>query len=447
MNKIMFKRISILFITAILCFSVSGCGRKENKQEIYFLNFKPEIAEAYDKIAIEYEKLTGVKVKVSTAAANTYEQTLKSEIAKKDAPTIFQINGPIGYESWKNYCADLKDTQLYSILSDKSLAVMGKDGGVYGIPYAIEGYGIICNTEKFDEYFALDDRQDDVNSFDEIDSFEDLKTVVEDMTRHKAQLSIEGVFASTSLLSGEDWRWQTHLANIPFHLEATENDYNIGEGVEEFKFTHNQYMKNLFDLYISNSVTEKTLLGSKSVADSMAEFALGRCAMVQNGNWAWSQIKNVPSNQVSEESIRFLPLYTGSPMDEDLGLCIGTENYFCINANASDEKKKLADDFLYWLFSSETGKGFVANELDFITPFRTFTEKQTPNDPLAREINRWLKKENVESVPWSFVAFPSTDFKNDFGSALLSYAQEKTSWDDVVRTVTERWKEEAKRGR
>ena len=206
-------------------------------------------------------------------------------------------------------------------------------------------------------------------------------------------------------------------------------------------------MKNLFDLYISNSVTEKTLLGSKSVADSMAEFALGRCAMVQNGNWAWSQIKNVPSNQVSEESIRFLPLYTGSPMDEDLGLCIGTENYFCINANASDEKKKLADDFLYWLFSSETGKGFVANELDFITPFRTFTEKQTPNDPLAREINRWLKKENVESVPWSFVAFPSTDFKNDFGSALLSYAQEKTSWDDVVRTVTERWKEEAKRGR
>ncbi|MBR2454285.1 MAG: ABC transporter substrate-binding protein [Clostridia bacterium] len=447
MNKIIFKRISILFITAILCFSVSGCRRKENKQEIYFLNFKPEIAEAYDKIAIEYEKLTGVKVKVSTAAANTYEQTLKSEIAKKDAPTIFQINGPIGYESWKNYCADLKDTQLYSILSDKSLAVMGKDGGVYGIPYAIEGYGIICNTEKFDEYFALDDRQDDVNSFDEIDSFEDLKTVVEDMTRHKAQLSIEGVFASTSLLSGEDWRWQTHLANIPFHLEATENDYNIGEGVEEFKFTHNQYMKNLFDLYISNSVTEKTLLGSKSVADSMAEFALGRCAMVQNGNWAWSQIKNVPSNQVSEESIRFLPLYTGSPMDEDLGLCIGTENYFCINANASDEKKKLADDFLYWLFSSETGKGFVANELDFITPFRTFTEKQTPNDPLAREINRWLKKENVESVPWSFVAFPSTDFKNDFGSALLSYAQEKTSWDDVVRTVTERWKEEAKRGR
>lgn len=446
MNKMLFKRISIFFICAILCFSVSGCRKKEKQQEIYFLNFKPEIAEAYDKIANEYEKLTGVKVKISTAAANTYEQTLKSEIAKKDAPTIFQINGPIGYESWKNYCSDMKGTKIYSILADKSLAIMGKDGGVYGVPYAIEGYGIICNTEKFDEYFALADRQTTINSFDEINSFGALKTVVEDMTKRKAELSIDGVFASTSLLSGEDWRWQTHLANIPFHLEATENNYNIGEGVDEFKFTYNQYMKNLFDLYISNSVTEKTLLGSKSVADSMAEFALGRCAMVQNGNWAWSQISNVPSNTVKEESIRFLPLYTGSPMDENLGLCIGTENYFCINANASDEKKKLADDFLYWLFSSETGKNFVANQLDFITPFNTFTEAETPKDPLAREINRWLKKENVESVPWSFVAFPSTDFKNDFGSALLSYSQDKTSWDDVVRTVTERWKEEAKRG-
>lgn len=447
MNKIIFKKITIFFIAAILCFSFGGCRRKEDKKEIYFLNFKPEIADAYDKIANEYEKLTGVRVKVSTAAANTYEQTLKSEIAKKDAPTIFQINGPIGYQSWKNYCADLKDTKLYSILSDKSLAVKGEGGGVYGIPYAIEGYGIICNTEIFDEYFALTDRQTTVNSFDEITSFVSLKTVVEDMTLHKTELSIDGVFASTSLLSGEDWRWQTHLANIPFHIEVAENGYDIGSGVEEFKFTHNQYMKNLFDLYISNSVTEKTLLGSKSVADSMAEFALGRCAMVQNGNWAWAQIKNVPSNKVNEQSIRFLPLYTGSPIDEDLGLCIGTENYFCINANASDEMKKLADDFLYWLFSSETGKSFVTKDLDFITPFKTFTEKQTPNDPLAREINRWLKKENVESVPWSFVAFPSTDFKNDFGSALLSYAQNKTSWDDVVRTVTERWKEEAKRGR
>ena len=80
------------------------------------------------------------------AADRDYEQTLKSEMAKSEAPTIFQINGPVGYNNWKDYCANLKDTDLYSHLSDKSLAVTDGDG-VYGIPYAVEGYGIIYNQE------------------------------------------------------------------------------------------------------------------------------------------------------------------------------------------------------------------------------------------------------------------------------------------------------------
>ena len=43
----------------------------------------------------------------------------------------------------------------------------------------------------------------------------------------------------------------------------------------------------------------------------MSEFALGKCAMVQNGNWAWSQIKDVNGNVVKQDDIKFLPIYTG----------------------------------------------------------------------------------------------------------------------------------------
>ena len=441
-------KLSILLFTGILVclICLTSCGKKSDN-EIYFLNFKPEIAEKYEEISKTYEAITGVKVKFSTAAANTYEQTLKSEIAKKDAPTIFQINGPIGYETWKNYCADLTDTQLYSILSDKTLAIKGEDGKVYGIPYVIEAYGIICNLSKFDEYFALTNRQTEINSFEEITDFYSLRTVVEDMTLHLDELSIKGVFGSTSLLSGEDWRWQTHLANIPFYLEATEENYNIGAGVDEFKFTHNDKMKNLFDLYINNSVTERSLLGSKSVSDSMAEFALGQCAMIQNGNWAWAQIKDVSGNTVKESDVRFLPLYNGGSDDADMGLCIGTENYICINKNATEQQQKQAADFLYWLYSSTDGKKFVTEQLEFLTPFNTFNADETPSDPLAKEINRWLSDTTKVSVPWHFVAFPGTSFKNDFGSALLRYAQGSITWEDVVNTVKTRWKEETAKAR
>ena len=34
--------------------------------------------------------------------------------------------------------------------------------------------------------------------------------------------------------------------------------------------------KNIFDLYINNSTCKPALLGSKTVSDSMAEFALGK---------------------------------------------------------------------------------------------------------------------------------------------------------------------------
>ena len=138
------------------------------------MNFKPEIAEVYNEIAKDYEAEKGVKVNVVTAAAGTYEQTLKSEIGKDEAPTIFQINGPVGFQSWKDYCADLKDTELYKHLIDKELAVKEGDG-VYGIPYVVEGYGIIYNDAVMKKYFALSNKAVDISSVDEIKNFDTLK--------------------------------------------------------------------------------------------------------------------------------------------------------------------------------------------------------------------------------------------------------------------------------
>ncbi|MBR5222838.1 MAG: extracellular solute-binding protein, partial [Clostridia bacterium] len=205
---------------------------------------------------------------------------------------------------------------------------------------------------------------------------------------------------------------------------------------------HSNNFKNIFDLYINNSITEKNLLGSKSVADSMAEFALGKVAMVQNGNWAWSQISGVKGNTVKAEDIKMLPIYTDVEGEEKQGLCIGTESYIAVNKNINEEKQKASLDFLDWLFSSETGKKYVTDKLGFITPFNTFSEKEIPSDPLAKEIFRYLKDENLKTVPWVFNAFPSETFKKDTGGALLDYAQGKKKWDEVKDTIVKSWKKE-----
>ena len=449
----MMKKLLAMVMAASMMFSLAACGNDttsdstgangSTKGEIYYLNFKPEIAEVYEEIAKVYEQETGVKLKVVTAASGTYEQTLKAEMERSDAPTLFQINGPKGYANWQDYCKDLKDTELYKHLTDKSLAVE-VNGGVYGIPYVVEGYGIIYNNAIMEKYFALPNKATDVKSVEEINSFDKLKAVVEDMTKNKEALGIKGVFASTSLKPGEDWRWHTHLANIPLYNEFSKNNVDLAsDATKEISFQFSDNFKNIYDLYINNSTVSSKLLGTKQVADSMAEFALGQAAMVQNGNWAWSQIKDIDGNTVKEEDVKFMPIYTGIEGEDKLSISTGTENFFAINAKASPEKQKLAEDFMYWLFSSEKGKSFVTNDLGFIAPFDTFEETEVPNDPLAKEVVRWMNNESTSIIPWNFTIFPNQTFKDNFGAALLKYSQGNMEWNAVKTQVVNDWKAES----
>lgn len=426
----------ILLLAAILSACIlTGCESGREKQSIYYLNFKPEVATVWREIAADYEEETGIEVKVLTVANGNYEQRLKAELAKKNAPVLFHINGPVGYSIFKNFCLDLSDTELYSWQLDKDIAVTNADG-VYGIPYVVEGYGIIYNNAIMKKYFELPSRAVSFSSMDEVNNFEKLKAVVEDMTLHKDELGIKGVFASTSFGSGEDWRWQTHLANLPVYYEF--RDKNISD-TDTLDFTYGDNFRNIFDLYINNSCTPRTELSQKSVIDSMTEFALGEAAMVQNGNWAWSQISDVEGNKVQEEDIRYLPIYTGVEGEESQGLCIGTGNYLCVNSTSPEADQQAAIDFIKWVYSSDTGKDYVISKLGFIPPFNTFSEDERPDNPLAREIAEDIGNDATSSVNWIFSTFPSQQFKNDFGSMLLSYAKGECEWDTVIKSVKDEW--------
>lgn len=457
------KRLVSLLLAAVMAVTLVGCGNDTSGENtnggtngenttggqsgtetgnsgkqgrVYYLNFKPEVDAAWQEIARTYTEETGVDVKVVTAASGTYEEVLKTEIVQSEPVSLFQINGPMGYQNWTDYCLDLSDTDVYNSLSDKTLAVTGSDEGVYGIPYTIEGYGIIYNDAIMQKYFGMNGAK--AKSIDDIINFDTFKTVVEDMTAKKDELGIEGVFASTSLLPGEDWRWQTHLVNIPVYYEYQDEGITDTDSV---KLTYSENMKNIFDLYINNSITSKGLLGSKAVTDSMAEFALGQVAMVQNGNWAWSQIHDVEGNMVAEKDVKFMPIYTGMEGEENQGLCIGTENFWAVNSQASKEDQQASIDFMEWLITSDTGKDYMVNELGNIAPFTTFEEDEKPTDPLAKSMLESMES-GVSAVPWSFTTFPGQTFKDDFGAALLEYANGNMTWDEVQETFVTRWAEE-----
>ena len=442
------KTLSVVLVLLMVMGTVFAAGSKDKATEIYFLNFKPEVAEIYENEVIpafEAEN-PGYKLKVVTAASGTYEQTFNSEVAKSNPPVIFQVNGPVGLNNQKAVAADLSSTNFYKILADKSMALK-LDGKVSAIPYAVEGYGIIYNASIMAKYFALPNKNTKVNSMDEINNFATLKAVVEDMQANKDALGIKGFFASTSMAAGNAWSWPTHTVNVPLYKEFLDDAPNAnplatGLAQDTITFKYSDNYKNIMDLYTNNSLTAKTLLGAKTVDESMAEFALGQCAMVQNGNWAAGQILGVAGNKVAADDIKFLPIYTGIAGEENFGLCIGTENYLCINKNASPEAQKGADVFLTWLFSSATGKNLVSTKLNFITPFNTFSDNDLPADPLSKEVSKWMNKPGVTSVMWVFNAIPSEVWKDNLGDALLQYFEGKLDWATVKATAVDGWKVE-----
>lgn len=435
MNRTVKATVGLVAIAAMSLTGLAACGGSsadDGKGKVYFLNFKPEAADQWVALAKKYTDKTGVQVKVQTAASGTYEQTLKSELAKSDAPTIFQVNGPVGYQNWKGYTADFKDTGIYNELNNKDIAL--KDGDkVVGIPYVMETYGIIYNKDLLKKYTELPGAK--IKDAKEINSFDKLKEVSDDMQAKKDQLGIKGAFTSAGFDSSSDWRFKTHLANIPLSYEFKED--GVTTQPETIKGTYLPNFKNIFDLYLKDSTTAPSQLSSKTGDDANSEFALGEAAFYQNGTWAWTDLQKAG---MKADQVGMLPIYIGAKGEENQGLATGSENYLCINAKASEADQKASKDFLNWVVTSDEGIKALSEDMGFTTPFKTFDKVKSDN-PLVEEAVE-DSNSGKQQVAWNFTMMPSEEWKNQLGQAMLAYAQGNGSWDDVQKAFVDNWKTE-----
>lgn len=436
------KKLVALALTGVCVTSLfAGCGtdadankdsNKKAEGRVYYLNFKPEADAQWKELAEIYEKETGVPVTITTAASGNYETTQKSEMAKTNAPTMFVVNGPVGLESWKDYCYDLTGTAVAGELTGDEFKLMDGDKTA-GIACVLETYGIIYNKELLKEagYTA-----------DDITCFADLKKVAEDITSRSDELGFSA-FTSAGMDGSSDWRFKTHLANLPIYYEYL--DEGIGT-TDAIKGTYLDNYRQIWDLYINNATCDPALLSNKTGDDAVAEFVTKKAVFYQNGTWAYSDIA-----ELGDENIGMLPIYIGVDGEEKQGLCTGTENYWCVNAKASEADIKATLDFMYWCVTSETGVNAMcgttgampsgADGMGFAIPFKS----NLPSTNLLVNAGNEYMENGYTSVSWNFLSMPSEEWKNGVGSALTTYAADQTdaNWDAVVKAFVEGWATEA----
>ena len=429
------KKFVAMLLALVMALSLVACGEKKGDAntegdgasaatgKVYYLNFKPEQDQAWQDLAKAYTEETGVPVTVLTAASGTYEEKLTSEIAKTDAPTLFQVNGPVGLASWKDYCYDLKDSQVYGELTSDSFAL--KDGdAVAGIGYVIESYGLIVNKTLLAKAgYTVED----------IQSFADLKKVAEDITARKDELGF-AAFSSAGMDGSSDWRFKTHLANLPIYFEYQADGINSTDAI---KGTYLDNYKNIFDLYINNSTCAPADLSGKTGDDSRNEFLAGKAVFFQNGSWEYNNLVG-EGKPFTDDDLTMMPIYIGVGDEANQGLCTGTENYWCVNKDAAPEDIQATLDFMYWCVTSDKGTQALANDMGFVIPFKKAAE--SPN--LFVKVDKDLTAAGKTPVSWNFTTMPSEQWKNDVGSALTAYAAGTGDWEAVKTAFVDGWAKE-----
>jgi len=421
------KKLLATLLAGLMAMStLVGCGGSEaaGTGSVYYLNFKPEQDQQWQDLAKAYTEETGVEVTVVTAASGNYETTLMSEMGKDGAPTLFQVNGPVGLANWKDYCYDLSGSDVYGQLTSDSFAL--KDGDeVKGIAYVIESYGIITNKTLLAQAGY---------SVDDIQSFADLKAVAEDITARSAELGFSA-FSSAGMDGSSDWRFKTHLANLPIYFEYQADGIGTTDAI---KGTYLDNYRAMWDLYINNSTCEPKDLAAKTGDDSRNEFLAGKAVFFQNGSWEYGNL--VGDGKFTDEDLTMIPIYFGEGDEANQGLCTGTENYWCVNGQADEADIQATLDFMNWCVTSEKGTNAMATDMGFVIPFEKAVESQN----LFVKVDNELTAAGKTPVSWNFPTMPSEEWKNGVGSALTAYAADQTdaNWDAVVSAFVDGWASE-----
>ena len=433
------KRVFATLLSGVLVASLlSGCGGSDKKAEtkasggsasasgsVYYLNFKPEADAAWQELAAKYTEQTGVEVKVVTAASGEYENTLTTEMSKSSAPTLFQCGNQAALDTWKDYCLDLTDTDVYKEMTTDDFNLKGENGEVYAIGYCYEAFGIITNKALLAEagYDVAD-----------IKDFESLKKVAEDITARKDELGFSA-FSSAGLDGSSSWRFSGHLMNMPLFYEFRDDNVTSQPATVTGAYLDN--FKAIWDLYINNATCEPNQIVTKTGDESEAEFGKGEAVFFQNGTWEYSNLVMDESKgfKMNPEDLTMIPIYCGVEGEEEAGLCCGTENCWAVNSQASEEDIQATLDFMKWVVTSDEGTTMMAEQFGPI-PFKNAKESENVFFTAA---NDYISNGKYV-VTWAFNYTPNVDaWREAVVSALTQYSADNGSWDNVVTAYVNGW--------
>ncbi|MCI6094291.1 MAG: ABC transporter substrate-binding protein [Eubacteriales bacterium] len=419
------KKYLALVLAIVLSLSMvvglTGCTKTNKEGSVYYLNFKPEADAAWQALAKKYTELTGVNVKVVTAASGTYNDVLTAEMDKENPPTLFQCGNAGAIKTWGEFCYDLSKTDFYKEMTTDDFNLYGENGELLAAGYCYEAFGIIVNKALLKQAgYEITDIKD----------FASLKQIADDIHARAEELGFDA-FSAAGLDGSSSWRFSGHLANMPLFYQF--RDDNIKSQPATITDAYLDNFKNIWDLYTTDSATTGAALLTSTGDESTAQFGNGQAVFYQNGTWEYSNL--ISNFNMKPEDLAMIPIYCGVEGEEKAALCCGTENCWSVNKNAAEEDIEATLEFMKWVVTSEEGTTMMAEQFG-PCPFKKAKE---PENVFFADANKYIANGNYV-VTWAFNYTPSVDnWRAGVVDALSKYVSGTGDWEAVVNAFVNGW--------
>ena len=356
------KKLIALVLSLALCMMAASV-----LADIVICQNKVEITAAMQDYAKLYKEKTGVDVKVITGGGSSdYNTVLKAEMASGREPDIWVIEGPTGYELWKDKIADMTGEE-WTKYTDA--AYMDGDK-VVGFPVSVEGYGLAYNAD------ILAKAGIDPKTLTNVDAY---KAAFEKLDSMKEELGLDMV---VSMVAGTvpGMTWVTGLHNFNVYLtvgnernDTTYIDQVLAGKVDEARFhDYCQYV----DLLFKYSTQDMLLNGTQDA--QLAAFANGKAAFYHQGNWMDPALVQLnPSFEIAYAPHAFLH-------EDTDGILVNPPSWYVVNANGNKDE---AIAYLNYLATSEDGADYMVNKAAMVPAFTNVTI--APSTPLSKSVMEW----------------------------------------------------------
>ncbi len=399
---------------------------------IEIFQFKVEIVDALNAAIEQYKSVApNVSITLETVGGgDDIGPALKAKFASGKGPTIYNIGGPSDIELYDGKLVDLTNEAWVANAIPGTLDNASKDGKVYGLPYATEGFGLVYNKEIF-EAAGVD--LGTLNTFDGIQAaFKTVNDKIADGTLKEKYPDLE---AAVELAAKETWILGDHASNLPLGKVFEYDTFKAyGFKTVDFGATSAAY-KDYIDLQVAatkNAKDPSKLLAVDYSTEVNGGIALERVACIQQGNWIYGDVKSI--DEAVAEKLDFMPAPLKGIAEDSIYVLVPM--YWCVNSQADEAQIQAAKDFLNWLYQSEEGKQIVVQNFGFIPPFTNYGDMK-PADPLAQSILKYA--DEGKTLGCVFKGYPDGWSGPVLGANIQGYIGGTQSWDDAIKKASDEW--------